>query len=278
MVYAAGKDGVVLRSADYGQSWSVQTIGSIRYRGSDAEGSNLWIAGENGIILFSINNGVSYSNQSSGTSSNLHAVYSLNSLTVYIGGQNSTLIYTSNGGSAWVSRNSGIAQGVNGICFVNSQTGWVVCNAGAVYRTVNSGVSWGAENSTTAVELNDVFFSDINHGWAVGAGGVIIFRGDNIGITKISDIIPTEFNLIQNYPNPFNPATKIRFSIPNTSQVRVSVYDILGREVTILVNEQLNPGTYEAEFDGTDYPSGVYFYRLTADGQYIDSKRMMILK
>jgi photosystem II stability/assembly factor-like uncharacterized protein len=107
---------------------------------------------------------------------------------------------------------------------------------------------------------------------------------------KGSDI-PTYFSLLQNYPNPFNPSTKIKFNLPDPSEggaitplslgeglgVRLCIYDLLGREVATLVNEQLKPGMYEVEFNGTNYPSGVYFYKLSA-GEYRDTKKMVLLK
>jgi outer membrane protein assembly factor BamB len=108
--------------------------------------------------------------------------------------------------------------------------------------------------------------------------------GTIVGIKPVSNQIPGEFELFQNYPNPFNPVTKIRFSVPNTvsplkggRRVILSIYDILGCEITTLVNEHLKPGTYEVEWNASEYPSGVYFYILNADG-FIDTKRMILIK
>jgi hypothetical protein len=106
--------------------------------------------------------------------------------------------------------------------------------------------------------------------------------GNTIGIKNISSEVPKEFNLFQNYPNPFNPTTKIRFDMPTVGQrhafdVRFVIYDILGRVVSILVNEQLKPGTYEVEWDTSNYPSGVYFYRLSTD-DYANTKKMVLVK
>lgn len=103
-----------------------------------------------------------------------------------------------------------------------------------------------------------------------------------IGATAVSTQIPNSFELYQNYPNPFNPVTKIKFDIPNVgkrhaSDVRLTIYDALGREILTLVNEQLIPGTYEAQWDASNYPSGVYFYRLNA-GDYSMTNKMILLK
>ncbi len=89
--------------------------------------------------------------------------------------------------------------------------------------------------------------------------------------------VPLTFTLSQNFPNPFNPSTTIQYSIPHASKVTLKVYDILGRVVATLVNEQKNAGTYSAEFDGKSLSSGVYYYRLTANNN-TDVKRMLLLK
>jgi len=103
-----------------------------------------------------------------------------------------------------------------------------------------------------------------------------------IGIEPISTEIPQTYELFQNYPNPFNPATKIRFNIPLVGQrhafdTKLKIYDALGREIDILVNEELNPGTYEIDWNAANYPSGVYFYSLTA-GTFTQTKKMVVIK
>jgi hypothetical protein len=101
-----------------------------------------------------------------------------------------------------------------------------------------------------------------------------------IGIQQISSEIPVKFNLNQNYPNPFNPVTKIRFQVPSTGKnnyVMIKVYDISGREVSTLVDDNFTAGTYEAEWDGSKYSSGVYFYRMTV-GDFSDVKKMILVK
>ncbi|MBL7127879.1 MAG: T9SS type A sorting domain-containing protein [Ignavibacteria bacterium] len=96
------------------------------------------------------------------------------------------------------------------------------------------------------------------------------------GLTQNSKI-PTKYALMQNYPNPFNPTTKIRFDLPKSTQAKLIIYDILGREVTTLVNEKLNAGSYEVEWNGSSYPSGVYFYRLITK-DFSQTKKMLMIK
>lgn len=107
-----------------------------------------------------------------------------------------------------------------------------------------------------------------------------------VNIKKISSEIPSNFRLSQNYPNPFNPVTRIKFDIPNSvpplkgdrgMTVSLKIFDLLGRELATLVNEAFHPGTYEIQWDATNFPSGVYFYQLTA-GDYSEQKKMVLLK
>ena len=100
----------------------------------------------------------------------------------------------------------------------------------------------------------------------------------------LSKEVPDKFSLSQNYPNPFNPVTKIRFSItksqnPNSSgsMISLTVYDLLGKQISTLINQQLQPGMYEIDFDGAEYPSGIYYYRLITES-FTQTKKMMLIK
>jgi hypothetical protein len=97
------------------------------------------------------------------------------------------------------------------------------------------------------------------------------------GVKLISENTPSKYSLGQNYPNPFNPTTNIKFSIVNSGDVKLVVYDIQGREVQTLVNESLKPGTYEAAFDGSQLTSGVYFNKLFVNG-FTETKKMLLVK
>jgi hypothetical protein len=114
-------------------------------------------------------------------------------------------------------------------------------------------------------------------------------NNDFIGYNPVSveneGTIPTDYQISQNYPNPFNPSTRINFSLPFESNVRLSVYNILGQEVKVLIDNQVKPvGSYNLTFDAKDLPSGIYFYRLNASttgegkGNFVDVKKMMLIK
>ncbi len=98
-----------------------------------------------------------------------------------------------------------------------------------------------------------------------------------VGITQINSEVPGSFSLSQNYPNPFNPVTKFGFRIADFGLVRFTVFDAIGREIEVLVNQQLQPGTYEVNWDASAYPSGVYYYRLEA-GSFTETKKMALVK
>ena len=89
--------------------------------------------------------------------------------------------------------------------------------------------------------------------------------------------VPTEFALLQNYPNPFNPTTKIKLGLPNSEHVSLVIYDLLGREVATLINQQKNAGYHEVDFNAGNLPSGLYLYRLTA-GKFTETQKMILLK
>ena len=90
-------------------------------------------------------------------------------------------------------------------------------------------------------------------------------------------LMPAQFELAQNFPNPFNPETTINFDIPERSNVKLSIYNINGQEIAVLVNDFINAGTYSESFNGSNLTSGVYFYRLESNG-HSTTKRMLLLK
>lgn len=104
------------------------------------------------------------------------------------------------------------------------------------------------------------------------------FMDDRLSEVKtISLNVPDKYELEQNYPNPFNPVTVIKFRVQSKDRVRLAVFDMIGREVAVLADAELQPGTYTSVFDGSEISSGVYFYKLTA-GDFSDTKRMMLVK
>ena len=98
-----------------------------------------------------------------------------------------------------------------------------------------------------------------------------------IEVNNISNVIPNKFSLYQNYPNPFNPSTRITYQIKNDNFVYLKIFDITGKEVESLVNEKQVSGTYNVDWDASNYPSGIYFYRIIT-GDFKETKRMILIK
>ena len=126
-----------------------------------------------------------------------------------------------------------------------------------------------------------ISFADSTSGWFVTDRGEILRYRPIVAVTSISKgpptFIPEHFVLSQNYPNPFNPTTVISYQLPVASNVKIAVFDILGREVASLVNEREEAGSHEVRFDGSDLASGVYLYRLEA-GSFVQTKKLILLK
>ncbi|MEO8513780.1 MAG: YCF48-related protein [Ignavibacteria bacterium] len=200
----------------------------------------------------------------------------------YNGFVSSSLARTNNGGYSWNAGAYGAGSYKNyyNTSFPNSNTGWFIGDQ--LIKTTNGGLNWNLMTTSFGSVFNGIHFIDTSTGWMVSNSGLIIktTTGGLSGISIISSEIPSQFSLSQNYPNPFNPTTKIKFQIPpslSIAQTFLSVYDALGREVTTLVNQQLKPGTYEASWDASNFPSGVYFYKLSS-GDFVETKKMVIIK
>ena len=103
---------------------------------------------------------------------------------------------------------------------------------------------------------------------------VSVFITTNV---SVSNIVPEKFDLFQNFPNPFNPTTKIRFALPQQSNVKLAVYNLIGQKVAELINTEMEAGYHTIDFDASNFSSGLYFFRITA-GKFIAVRKMMMLK
>jgi hypothetical protein len=138
-------------------------------------------------------------------------------------------------------------------------------------------------DSAKQVDVIDMFKQDslqIANANARGITSAFIYK---YGVKLVDDVddpssaTPKGFALLQNYPNPFNPATEISYMLEKSSNVTLTVYDILGRDVAVLVNGRIEQGEHTLRWDAQNVPSGVYFYRLSAGG-FVQTKRMILLK
>ena len=207
---------------------------------------------------------------------------------------------TTNGGLNWISQqlpNLPNAYSGTNLFAINKDTVWMIGNEyyfGLFYKTTNGGLNWGYQFADTSIHITlDHFINFVNAkiGWASSSYFVSEIHtktggNDTTFFTSVnnnSSIISHDYILFQNYPNPFNPKSNIKYEIKKEvgsqkSEVRIIVYDISGKQVAILVNENKNPGKYEVVFDGNNLSSGIYFYSLYVDGVRIDTKKMLMIK
>ena len=141
-----------------------------------------------------------------------------------------------------------------------------------IYYTKATGLP---DNSVLAIAIDSQ-----GNKWIGTDGGLAVYREGGVILDvyeKEEKIIPREFSLYQNYPNPFNPETAIEFDIPEVTDVKLEVYDVLGRKVKTILDDRLEVGRYRVRFDGGDLPSGVYFYSLITN-KFSSVKKMVLVK
>jgi hypothetical protein len=192
-------------------------------------------------------------------------------------GTNVGVFLSTNNGASW----SGVGLAADYITsFAVSGDKLFAGGYAGVFLTSTNGASW-TEVNEGLVYLNV---------WSLAVCGTTLFAGTSVGGVwgrPLSDMVasapissesmPAVVSLDQNYPNPFNPSTTIKFELPRASLVSLKVYDILGREVSVLVNDRKEPGAYEVRFDGSNLASGVYFYRLSA-GTYVETRKLLLVR
>jgi hypothetical protein len=279
----AGTDYGIYISTNNGISWTQTFLNITQVHSFAAIGNNIF-AGTGAGIYITTNNGTNWVQTSLNNQDVRALVVSGNK--IFAG----TFTFPNNG--VYISTNSGLnwmlTGGLNNeyIYSLIVNGNYIIAGTSSLGVCVssNNGVSWiqrneGIDTGHTAVGalciFNNYIFSGTYH---YGYNGV--FRrpiGELAGIERVSTKTTEKFSLSQNYPNPFNPNTRINFDIPKQSEVKIIVYDILGREVATLVNEQLKHGTYEVEFDGSNFSSGVYYYKLIA-GDFIVTRKMVLVK
>ena len=201
------------------------------------------------------------------------------------------VFYTLDGGNSWntsvVSDNS-FGMDIEFIKNGNSFTVAVATIESNIYFSSDTGKTWTSDTTFRNLAIYDICFPDNQNGWVLtGSGGVInkIYYNGNGLITGIDNknILPNSYSISQNYPNPFNPSTIIQYSLPFESDVSIVVYNILGEEVTKLVENNKPAGIHNVHFDGSGLSSGIYFYsiRVTSvenNKNFLKVKKMVLIK
>jgi photosystem II stability/assembly factor-like uncharacterized protein len=149
-------------------------------------------------------------------------------------------------------------------------------NKGLIMYSTNGGVSWICEVWSSNQVLTGVTTTSTDV-YIVGDGGFIYKAALPVGINQIGSTVPDKYILSQNYPNPFNPVTNIEFSVPKNGAVKLTVFDITGKELAVLVNQILSIGKYKVDYNGANLSSGTYFYRLQTN-DFVATKKMVLIK
>jgi photosystem II stability/assembly factor-like uncharacterized protein len=308
--YNGPPHGYIIKTTNSGNNWievyfSTDTILSNYqlHRQFWLNNDTAWICGYN-LLLKTTDAGLTYSNYYTYVPPTQNGynvfldIYFLNEYTGWICGSNldhKNIYKTTNKGINWFFQDNPVAYyyypQINGIIFINSDTGFASSYVGLIIVTTNGGTNWIISQT-----INDETWRFSKYGqskiWLTGGIDKIWYSNleNPNGIIINANKYPGRFALFQNYPNPFNPATKIKFDVPSTTLsrwvdavggrgvlTRLTIYDLLGREITTLINQPLQPGTYEVEWDGSNYASGIYFYKLIS-GDYSDVKKLVLLK
>jgi photosystem II stability/assembly factor-like uncharacterized protein len=195
------------------------------------------------------------------------------------------IVKTTDSGESWEVINEKIS--LNSLFFVDEEYGWTCTVMGYVYHTTDSGITWERQYTGTRETLYDVYFTDRYTGWLVGHNASILktTSGGTLVTDPVHDTQENEcdFQIRSNYPNPFNQVTRIPFRLTNRKQVRVTVFDLLGKEVITLIDGVLEPGSYEVVWDGKnrkggDLPSGIYVCTISAGGIHQKTLKMVLVK
>lgn len=200
--------------------------------------------------------------------------------TIFIIGRDGGIIRSVNHGANWnFSLSAGVTGPLRSSFFIDAKRGHAAGNSGKIFFTSNAGDNWMAQTTNTTKNLMSVFFINKDTGFAVGDSGIVL-RTYTGGLTSINSNIhnvPARYTLGQNFPNPFNPFTTIQFDLQKSSFIKLSVYDILGREVERLINEHKPAGSYSIKWDASRFNSGIYFYRIETES-FTETRKMMLAK
>ena len=276
---------ILYSSTIYSQGWfqqypppQIRPLNSVHF----VNATTGWAVGYVGRILRTTDGGENWNIQSSGTGEILNSVHFTDQNTGWAVGEHGIILNTTDGGTNWNSQTISMWYNLESVYFTNNNTGWTVGSSGTILKTIDGGINWNSQISGTTNWLTAVSFTDTVNGIVVGENGTILRTtngGGGVSFIEEQEIDEntTDYILRQNYPNPFNPSTTIKFTISDVRFTTLRIYDVLGNEIATLVNEEKPVDNYEVEFNGTDLPSGIYFYQLRA-GSYIETKKMVLLK
>jgi photosystem II stability/assembly factor-like uncharacterized protein len=271
----------VFRSTNNGDNWtqvglSENTIWALAINSND----HIFAATTGGVYR-STDNGLTWSGSSIGVFTSVVSL-AINSNNYIFAGTNYGygIFRSTNNGQSWSPVNNGLtAETVSAIAINSEDEIFAATDNNGVFISTNNGDNWTQLNS--GLETLRTYSLAINSSGYIFVGtlGNGVSRSVNSTVTEISkgENTLTKYSLEQNYPNPFNPITSLQYAIGSRKFVTLKVYDILGREVATLVNEEKAAGEYEVEFNAANLPSGIYFYQLKA-GSFVEARKMVLVK
>ncbi|MFA6455757.1 MAG: YCF48-related protein, partial [Bacteroidota bacterium] len=245
--------------------------------------NNLWFGTTYGRVIRTTDGGTSWEASQTPINGEIDRVV-FNGTKFGVAGGLDAIARTTDGGVTWTQVTTGGTGYVLGLSAIGN-TFWAA-QGRDVFVSFDLGKTWlltFVGSSDFIRDLNFVGGPTYQRGWGVGESGLIItYHNFWTGTEDLLTGIPTEFALDQNYPNPFNPATTIRYALPTNANVSIRIFDILGREVRSLMNEQTAAGFHKVEWNGRNnsglqVASGMYIYRIEA-GSFVATKKMMLLK
>ncbi len=278
-IFAGTENNGIFVSTNDGMNWSQTALNTNSVHALAANGNNIFAGTFSNGVYLSTDNGASWNQTSLGSPAIVNA-FAMDGNIIFAGTQTSGVLRSTNNGTNWTQ--TPLTQYVRSLAAFGRNIFAGIQNGG-VFISNDDGVSWtqrneGLENSS----VDALYIYNNNNIFAGSEDGAIngFYKrplAELIGIKQISEQVPERFTLSQNYPNPFNPTTKIRFSLPKNSFVLIIVYDMLGREIETIVNQQLNAGTYEANWNAERFSSGIYYYKLIT-GHFEETKKMALIK
>ena len=270
--------GAVLVSTNFGEIWDTTAL-----NGPPINAMNVNPLGT--VIVARADSGIYVSNDQGATWDakglnvlNISSVLYSNTGCMFAGTDDGVLYRSCDNGISW--QDISIPDFTAISCMIFNNSGYIfLADSNGVFLSTDIGDNWTTLN-TGLTETNILTLRIDNDGYLfAGSASGYIFKSNQIisDFSESTTELPKSFNLFQNYPNPFNPSTSIRFSVPQRTQVQLKVYDIIGCEITTLINEELEAGSYDISFNADGISTGVYIYQLKA-GTYINSKKMMLVR
>jgi photosystem II stability/assembly factor-like uncharacterized protein len=285
--FSGGSSSNFIFTNDGGQTWTPRNSGIfLGLNGIYFQDANIgWAVSDFGTIFFTTNGGTSWTSQPCGSSATLNEAYFVHQGKGWTVGTGGTIVMYDNP-SIPVELNSFAVSVTGNSVNLSWSTATETNNMGFEVERKKDG-QWEmisfVEGKGNSTELNNYSFEDRNllPGSYSYRLKQIDFDGSFEYYELNSEVIieaPNSFSLKQNYPNPFNPVTNISFSLPETGNVSLKVYNVLGNEVVSLLNSRLNAGNHNVIFDAINFSSGVYYYRIEIDGKFIETRQMVLLK